>query len=76
MNNEGFEGLVLLKPIYEPEFRCFLDDNVYKRLIPKFTRKKLLNVTQFYPPHDLSECNVSFVKYHHFNFSIAQDTIQ
>ena len=76
LNNEGFEGLVLLKPIYEPEFRCFLDDNVYKRLIPKFTRKKLLNVTQFYPPHDLSECNVSFVKYHHFNFSIAQDTIQ
>ena len=76
LNNEGFEGLVLLKPIYEPECRCFLDDNVYKRLIPKFTRKKLLNVTQFYPPHDLSECNVSFVKYHHFNFSIAQDTIQ
>lgn len=76
LDNEGFEGLVLLKPIYEPEFRCFLDDNVYKRLIPKFTRKKLLNVTQFYPPHDLSECNVSFVKYHHFNFSIAQDTIQ
>ena len=76
LNNEGFEGLVLLKPIYEPEFRCFLDDNVYKRLIPKFTRKKLLNVTQFYPPHDLSECNVSFVKYHHFSFSIAQDTIQ
>lgn len=76
LDDEGFEGLVLLKPIYEPEFRCFLDDNVYKRLIPKFTRKKLLNVTQFYPPHDLSECNVSFVKYHHFNFSIAQDTIQ
>ena len=76
LNQSGQHDMVLLKPIYEPEYHSLLDDMIYKRLIPKFTKKKLLNVTQLNPPIEPEYLNDAFRDFYYLNFEVAQDTVQ
>ena len=76
LNNDGYKGQILLQPIYEPEYHCFMDDMIYKKMIPKFTKKQLLLVTQLNPPIEPEYLNDAFRDFYYLNFEVAQDTIQ
>ena len=49
---------------------------IYKKMIPKFTKKQLLLVTQLNPPIEPEYLNDAFRDFYYLNFEVAQDTIQ